>query len=64
VCLRACAATSEWQMQLKSDFCLGTMILDTLLFVDGQVIFVKSEYELQMATLQVSNIMLTYNLEI
>jgi hypothetical protein len=42
---------------------LGTIILDTLLFADDRVIFTKSEDELQMATLQLSNIMATYNLE-
>jgi beta-xylosidase len=58
------AATSEWQTQLRSHFRLGTVILDTLLFADDQVIFTKSKDELQMATLQLNNIMATYNLEI
>jgi hypothetical protein len=40
------------------------MILDALLFSDYQVIFTKSEDGLQMATLQLHNIMVTYNLEI
>jgi hypothetical protein len=40
------------------------MILDTLLFADDQVIFTKSEDELQMATLQLNNIMETYRFEI
>jgi hypothetical protein len=52
-----------WQMQLRIHFNLGAMILDTL-FVDEQVVFAKSEDELQMATLQLNNIMTTYNLEI
>jgi hypothetical protein len=58
------AATSQWQTQLRSHFRLGTMILDTLSFADDQVIFTKSEDELQMATLQFNNTMATYNLEI
>jgi hypothetical protein len=58
------AATSEWQMHLKYYFSLGTMILYTLLFAEDQVIFIKSVDELQMATLQLSNIMAIYNLEI
>jgi hypothetical protein len=58
------AATSEWQTQLSSHFRLGTMILDISLFADDQVIFTKSKDKLQMATLQLSNIMATYNLEI
>jgi beta-xylosidase len=45
-------------------FGLGTMILDTLLFADDQVIFTKSKDKLQTATLQLNNIMTTYNLEI
>jgi hypothetical protein len=39
------------------------MILDTLLFADDQVIFAKLE-ELQIATLQFSNITTTYNFEV
>jgi hypothetical protein len=35
------AASSEWQMQLKSHFSVGTTILDTLLFTDDQVICAK-----------------------
>jgi uncharacterized protein YfkK (UPF0435 family) len=50
------AASSEWQMQLKSHFSVGTMISDTLLSADDQVIFAKSEDELHMSTLQLSNI--------
>jgi hypothetical protein len=46
------AASYEWQMQLKSHFTVGTTILDILLFVNNQVIFAKSEYELQMVILQ------------
>jgi hypothetical protein len=62
VCLDAAAC--EWGMQLKSHFSLGTMILDILLFADDQVIFTKSEAELQMATLQLSNIMAAHNFKI
>jgi hypothetical protein len=58
------ATTNEWQMQLGSHFSLGSVILDTSLFADDLVIFGESEDELQMATLQLSNIMATYNLEI
>jgi hypothetical protein len=50
------ASSSEWQMRLKFYFSVGTMTLDTLLFDDDQVIFAKSEDELQMATLRLSNI--------
>jgi hypothetical protein len=57
-------ASSEWQMQLKSHCSIRTVILDTLLFADDQVTFAESEDELQMATLQLSDIMATYNLEI
>jgi hypothetical protein len=49
-------ASSEWQMQLKSHFSVRTMILHTLLSADDQVISAKSEDELQMSTLQLSNI--------
>jgi hypothetical protein len=57
-------ATTEWQMELRSPFSLGTIILDTLLFADDQVIFAKSEDELQMATLQINNVFATYSLDI
>jgi hypothetical protein len=57
-------ASSEWQLQPKSHFRGGTMILDALLSADVQVMFAKSEDELQLAKLQLSNIMVTYNLEI
>jgi hypothetical protein len=56
--------TAQWQMQQRSYFNLGTMILDMLLFSDDQVLCAKSDDELQMATLQLSNIMAAYNLEI
>jgi hypothetical protein len=58
------ADTPEWQMQLESHFSVGTMTLDTLLFIDDLVIFAESEDELQMATLRLGYIMTTYNLEI
>jgi hypothetical protein len=50
------AASSEWQMQLKSHFSVRTMVLHTLLSADCHVIFAKLEDELQMSTLQLSNI--------
>jgi hypothetical protein len=37
---------------------------DTLIFADDQVIHANSEVELQMATLQLSNKMAAYNLDI
>jgi hypothetical protein len=58
------ADSSEWQIQQKSHFSLWKMISDTLLFADDQVIFSKSEDELQMATLHLSNTMTACDLDL
>jgi hypothetical protein len=39
------AASFEREMQLKSHFSLGIVVVDILLFADDQVILAESEYE-------------------
>jgi hypothetical protein len=54
----------EWQSKLRTNFRLGKMILNTLMFADDQVIFAHSENEPQMTTQLLNKTTLNYNLEI
>jgi hypothetical protein len=54
----------EWQSKLRTNFRLGKMILNALMFADDQVIFAQSEHELQMANQLLNKTTLNYNLEI
>jgi hypothetical protein len=51
---------SEWKSKLRTNFRLGKMILNTLMFADDQVIFAQSENELQMATQLLNKTILLY----
>jgi hypothetical protein len=57
-------AVNEWQSQLVTHFKLRKCTLNTLMFADDQVIFAKSENDLQFATQLFYNTTLAYNLEI
>jgi hypothetical protein len=58
------AAVNEWQSHLVTHFKLRKWTLNTLMFADDQVIFAKSENDLQFATQLLYNITSEYNLEI
>jgi hypothetical protein len=58
------AAMDEWQSKLRTNFRLGKMILNTLMFAYDQVIFAQSENELQMTIQLLNKTTLNYNLEI
>jgi hypothetical protein len=53
----------EWQSKLRTNFRLGKMILNTLMFADDQVIFTQSENKLQMAIQLLNKTTLNSNLE-
>jgi hypothetical protein len=58
------AAVNEWQSHLVTHFKLRKWTLNMLMFADDQVIFAKSENDLQFATQLLYNITSEYILEI
>ena len=58
------AAICEWQTQLRQNFEINAITLNTILFADDQVVFAENENNLQVATFQLEKTMKTYNLPI
>jgi hypothetical protein len=55
---------SEWHKQLTVDFKLRSLILNTLLFTDNQVLLAQREDTYQIAIQQLIGIASTYSSEI
>ena len=58
------SAICEWQNQLRQNFEINAITLNTILFANDQVVFVQNENNLQVATFQLEKTMKTYNLAI
>jgi hypothetical protein len=52
----------KWQSQLKTNYFIGDITLNALLFADDQIILADSEGNLQRAVFSLNNIAKEYNL--
>jgi hypothetical protein len=54
----------KWQSQLKTNYFIGDISLNALLFADDQIVLADSEENLQRAVFSLNNIAKGYNLRI
>jgi hypothetical protein len=55
-------AVRKWQSQLKTNYFIGDIPLNALLFADDQIVLADSEENLQRAFFSLNNIAKEYNL--
>jgi hypothetical protein len=54
----------EWQHMIKQNVMMKNLILNTILFVDDQVIVARTEDDMQRAVYALNNVAIKYNLKI